>query len=127
MLDLDIDLSLVETVENGGIAWVAFSIAHRRNVSEDTKRAMLTSAIMKGLVSMHVGTGKGWAVWSNFVRSCCIDEFFRACRVFKERPRDMPREFIIGRTNAGNLIRIVINGEFIEPMCGMTSNSSAFF
>lgn len=116
MLDLNIDSSFVEMVESGSVAWVAFSAAHLKNVSEDTKRAMLTAAIRKGMISMYVGKGKGNGVWSSYVRSSSVDEFFKNCQFFKERPRDMPREFLIGKTHSGNQIKIVINGEFINPM-----------
>jgi len=118
MLDLDVDLNFVKMVEEDRVVWVAFSAAHRKNVSEDTKKAMLTAAIQRGVISMYVGNGRGRGVWSSYVHSSCIDEFFRDCHLFKERPRDMPKEFIIGRTYIGNPIKIVINGEFVDPMCG---------
>lgn len=115
----NIDYSFVKAIDDGELAWVVFCVAHRRNVSMDTKRAMLTSAIRKGLVSMYIGIGKGNGVWSSYVNPSCIEEFFRDCCLFKERPGDMPKDFTIGRTRIGNQIRIVINGNFTEPMCRM--------
>lgn len=89
--------------------------AYRNNVSLDTKQEMLTVIAERGLISLYLGEVKIRGAKSRWVDSARVDDFFRACCTFRRRPRDIPKEFIIGRISTGKPIALKLNGEFTDP------------
>ncbi|MDD4531573.1 MAG: hypothetical protein PHH21_02590 [Candidatus Pacebacteria bacterium] len=86
--------------------------AYRDNASLDVKQKMLTVLAERGSISLYLGDVRTRGVNSNWVDAARVDEFFRACCVFRRCTSDIPKEFIIGRIATGKPIFLRINGEF---------------
>ena len=86
--------------------------AYRNSASLDVKQKMLTVLAERGLVSLYLGEVKIKGANSNWIDAMRVDEFFRACCVFRRSTSDIPKEFIIGRIATGKPIFLRLNGEF---------------
>jgi hypothetical protein len=90
-------------------------LAHKE-APDELKKEMIGLFVNKGFLSIHIGDRKGKTVYSSFINQIAIDHFFRTCRPFKGNVRDIPPEFIIGRTHMGTPIILRLNEKFMDPV-----------
>ena len=89
--------------------------AYHDNISCDAKKEILTVIAQRKLIYLELREKKFYVARSTWISSIGVNEFFRTCCIFKERPREIPKEFIIGRISTGQPIFLRLNGEFTDP------------
>lgn len=111
--DVDLRGSILSLLDQN-LVGRSIILAHKE-APDELKREMIGLFVGKGFLSIHIGDRKGKTVYSSFINQIAIDHFFRTCCPFKGKVRDIPTEFIIGRTYVGTPIILRLNEKFMDP------------
>jgi hypothetical protein len=122
MIETEVDLTpavdevIVKMIKQGNFGSKIFCLALSQGASEDVKRDMLTWLIRRGLILYYADGHPGKAALCPYIKLKLIDDFFRACCLFKNQSKNLPIEFILGRIHSGAPIIIKPSQQFIDDI-----------
>lgn len=117
----------VRMIEQKKFGAKIFRLVYYGGVSEKTKRTFLAWLIEEELVKLYIGKKRKKETSSESIHLKCIDDFLKISCLFRKTPRQMPAEFPLGRTKAGNPVMLRLNGNFIRGIRYDEFFSSTFF